>query len=345
MSERVKTISEIKEMISGKEYSFLWKNEHLGSRIMFLTLGGSYSYGTNIPGSDIDVRGCTMNSRSDILGLTSFEQIVNTSTDTTVYAFNKLVQLLLNCNPNVIEMLGCKPEHYILMTSLGKELIDNRKLFLSQRAVISFGGYANQQLRRLENAIARDALPQGRREEHMMKSMENSVATFERKYSSFPYGSIKLYTGNSQREDLDREVFVDVSLKRFPAREFHSMINDMTNIIGTYEKLNGRNRKKDEAHLNKHAMHLIRLYLMCLDILENGEIVTYRKKDHDLLMRIRSGEYQNPDGTYRQEFFDMVNDFERRLQYAKENTALPKTPDMKLVEEFVEHINTEAINA
>lgn len=41
----------------------------------------------------------------------------------------------------------------------------------------------------------------------------------------------------------------------------------------------------------------------------------------------------------------MVNDFECQLQYAKENTALPKTPDMKLVEEFVEHINTEAINA
>lgn len=54
------------------------------------------------------------------------------------------------------------------------------------------------------------------------------------------------------------------------------MMNDMTNVLGTYEKLNHRNHKKDDNHLNKHAMHLVRLYLMCLDILEKEDIITYR---------------------------------------------------------------------
>ena len=91
------TIEQIKEMVNGSAYDFLRTNEHLGSKIIFLTLGGSYSYGTNVETSDVDVRGCALNSESDLLGLTSFEQVVNTQTDTTIYAFNKLVSLLLNC--------------------------------------------------------------------------------------------------------------------------------------------------------------------------------------------------------------------------------------------------------
>lgn len=122
------------------------------------------------------------------------------------------------------------------------------------------------------------------------------------------------------------------------------MINDMTNIIGNYEKLNGRNKKKDEASLNKHAMHLVRLYLMCFDILEKEEINTYRETDHDLLMSIRNGKFMQEDGTYKQEFFDMVNKLEKRLQYDKENTSLPKVPDIKIVEDFVMDVNRKAID-
>ena len=124
------TIEQIKEMVNGSAYDFLRTNEHLGRKIIFLTLGGSYSYGTNVETSDVDVRGCAFNSESDLLGLTSFEQVVNTQTDTTIYAFNKLVSLLLNCNPNTIEMLGCKPEHYFYISDIGREMIANRKMFL-----------------------------------------------------------------------------------------------------------------------------------------------------------------------------------------------------------------------
>ena len=133
-----------------------------------------------------------MNSASDIVGLSNFEQFVETNTDTTVYGFNKLIGLLLNCNPNTIEMLGCKPEHYIYMTDAGREMIENRKLFLSKRAIHSFGGYANQQLNRLENALARDRLAQAQKEEHIRRSMQNSVQSFESRYTDFEAGSIKL---------------------------------------------------------------------------------------------------------------------------------------------------------
>lgn len=52
------------------------------------------------------------------------------------------------------------------MSDLGKELIENQQLFLSKKAIKSFGGYASAQLRRLQNAIARDSLPQTEKEKH-----------------------------------------------------------------------------------------------------------------------------------------------------------------------------------
>ena len=337
------TTEELRSLTEKPEYSFLRTNEHLGNRIIFLTLGGSHAYGTNVEGSDVDMRGCALNSRSDLLGMTNFEQVVDNGTDTTVYAFNKLVSLLLNCNPNCIELLGCKPEHYFVLTDIGRQMIANRKMFLSKKAVNSFGGYANAQLRRLQNAIARDSLPQAQKEEHIRQSMESAMLAFEHTYTEFKQGSIRLYTGAPTTEGLDRELYADVRMAGMPVRQLHSMLNDLSNILGSYDKLNHRN-KKDENHLNKHAMHLIRLYLMCIDILEKEDIITYREADHDLLMSIRNGAYQKEDGTFRQEFFDMLHEYEKRMEYAKENTSLPKGPNMKIIEEFVESVNLKAIH-
>lgn len=339
------TIEEIKTMVNGPDYDFLRTNSHLGGgKIIFLTLGGSYSYGTNVESSDVDIRGCALGLPSDLIGLTKFEQFINTETDTTVYEFNKLIRLLLNCNPNVIEMLGCRSDHYILLTEVGEMMLKNRQLFLSKRAVNSFGGYATSQLRRLENALAHDKLPQARVEEHIRNSMNSAMISFAERHDDIVKDSVILYTADSQRDDLDKELFADITLKKFPVREFKAMLNELSNILGNYDKLNHRNKKKDDDHLNKHAMHLIRLYLICLDILEKKDIITYRGDDLDLLMSIRRGEYQKEDGTYRQEFFDMVSDFERRLDYAKKNTDLPDNPNMKAVEEFVMEVNRRALN-
>lgn len=61
------------------------------------------------------------------------------------------------------------------------------------------------------------------------------------------------------------------------------MMGIMINVIRDYDKIGKRNRKKDDNHLNKHAMHLIRLFMMAIDILEKGEIRTHRADDLELL--------------------------------------------------------------
>ena len=92
--------------IEKPEYDFLRENDHLGSNVCLLTVGGSHAYGTSVEGSDIDIRGCALNSAMEILTGTGFEQVINNETDTTIYSFNKLVSLLTGCNPNVLELLG-----------------------------------------------------------------------------------------------------------------------------------------------------------------------------------------------------------------------------------------------
>ena len=156
---------DFKAIMNSKEYDFLRTHERFGNRMMLLGLGGSYAYGTNNEGSDIDFRGITLNLPSDLLGLTSFEQYTDEHTDTVIYSFNKIVKLLLECNPNTIEILGLDEEQYLIKTEIGQKLLDNSKLFLSKRAAKSFGGYASAQLRRLQNAIARDSMSQSEREQ------------------------------------------------------------------------------------------------------------------------------------------------------------------------------------
>lgn len=331
------------KLMNSAQYDFLRDNPRLGKRIILMGLGGSYAYGTNNENSDIDFRGITLNLPSDLLGLTEFEQYEDENTDTVIYSFNKVVKLLLECNPNIIEMLGLDEEQYLIKTALGQELLDHKSLFLSKRAAKSFGGYASAQLRRLQNAIARDSMPQQEREQHIYNSVKNALEDFRRKNEMFDKGNIHIYIDESDNPEFQTEIFIDAEYKHLPLRDYENMLGAMNNVIRDYDKIGKRNRKKDDNHLNKHAMHLIRLFMMAIDILEKGEIRTHRTDDLELLRSIRRGDFQKEDKSFSKEFYDILSDYERRLERATQNTILPDNPDMEEVGKFVERMNRRAI--
>ena len=332
-----------KQILQQTEYEFIQTDKHLGKHVILLGLAGSYSYGTNIDTSDIDIRGITLNQKSDLIGLTRFEQYVDENTDTVIYAFNKIITLLLSCNPNTIELLGLNPEHYLYLNDIGRLLLDNKRLFLSKRAINSFGGYADAQLRRLQNALARDSFLQSEKEQHIFNSVKNAMHDFNNHYKHFENGSLEIFIDKAVNPEFETEIFVNADMKHYPLRDYSGMWNTMANVVRDYEKIGKRNKKKDDLHLNKHAMHLIRLFMMALDILEKGEINTCRVKEHELLMDIRYGKYQKKDGTFHESFYDMLSEFEKKLHYAAENTDLPEEPDMLKVQELVMTINERVI--
>lgn len=337
-------MTDFKELLNTTEYDFLKINPHLGTNIILLGLGGSHAYGTNVEGSDVDIRGIALNSKEEILGSANFEQVVNEGTDTTIYSIRKIISLLTSCNPNTIELLGLKPEHYLYLSQIGHELLDNKKLFLSRRAKYSFGGYAFAQLRRLDNKAAR-TIEQAEREQHILNSIITATYAWPDKYGCFKAGEgIKLYLDNSEQPDLDKEIFMDINLTHYPLRDYKAMWSDMKNIVSDYDKIGHRNQNAIErGKLGKHMMHLVRLYLMCIDILEKEEIITYRENDIPFLMDIRNGKFLDSNSQPLAEFYEMVNDYEKRLEYAVENTSLPDKPDYNKINDFLMSVNERVI--
>lgn len=332
-------LEQIKSKVASPEYDFLRTTDTLGSHIVLLGLGGSHAYGTNNENSDLDIRGIATNSKRNILIGNDFKQVVEVETDTTIYSFDKIIDLFCSCNPNTIELLGLKPEHYLYMSPIGKEIVDNRKMFLSKRAVHTFGGYANAQLRRLENKSAR-LVSQSDMEKHILKSIEHASVDLKERYFGMPEDAIKLYIDTAVQEGYDTEIFMDVVLNHYPLRDFKDLWSEMHAIVKSYSKIGKRNENAIEHNkLGKHMMHLVRLYYTCFDILENGEICTYRDKEHDFLMEIRNGRYLDENRQPTEEFYKIVDNLEKRLDYLAENTNLPDVVDMELINDFKASVN------
>lgn len=336
-------IDDIKRKVESEEYHFL-REKPLGNNIIILGLGGSHAYGTNNENSDIDVRGVATHSPEDILTRKGFDQVVNEATDTTVYSLEKIVNLLSNCNPNTIEILGLEPWQYLYITDIGQALIDNRDMFLSKRAIHSFGGYASQQLWRL-NQIAVRYVGQQQQEKHILESIESARYTYPEKYFNYPEDSIKLYVDKAVNEEYDTEIFMDINLTHYPLRDYKSMWSEMNNVVKDYSKIGKRNKRAiDKDKLGKHMCHLVRLYLMLFDILEKGEINTYRKNDKDFLIEIRNGKFLNEEKQPVDEFYDLVNEYESRLNYLKDHTDLPDNPDYKRINKFLADANWSVLD-
>lgn len=365
---------DIKEVINSSDYDFLRTSEYLND-IMFLCFGGSYSYGLNTETSDIDIRGVCfppidnltgfgfVNKSSDpavIFGDSGFEQYTETKTDTTIYSIYKLIRLLYKCNPNTIEMLGCKPEHYCNVSSAGHYFLKNGNVFLSKMAYRSFAEYARGQFQRLKNALGRqrqgnlsnclcmsDAI--SRMQKHLTESYHNYKPNMVRVYITDSIGnpiyingkkvepddiSIMFYNeykevvaNNVRVPDEDIQVMFDVNMTGIPSKQLSSVMNEITSNIKEFNKVLGhRNNKKDDYHLNKHAMHLLRLYMMGKDILQEQKIVTYREKEHDFLMSVKNGCYFTGE-SFTKEFFDIVAQYSNDLDVAYKKSKLPEIPD------------------
>lgn len=336
-------MEQIKEKLKSEEYDFLRKNPELGDSIILLALGGSHAYGMDMEGSDLDVRGIALNKKEEILLGNDFEATVDSDKDTTIYSFSKIIQLLTSNNPNAFEILGCRPEHYLYLSEIGRELVENRKMFLSQMCIHTFGGYAASQLRRLENKAARLA-GQAQNEAYILKSIENARYSFRNKYAPWGDNDVKLYIDTSAQRGYGSEIFMDVYLHHYPLRDWAGMWNEMKAIVSSYNRIGKRNEKAiNKNKLGKHMAHLLRLYMMCIDILEKEEIITYREGEHELLMSIRNGAYLDENRQPVPAFYDLLNEYEKRADYARKNTALPTAPDYGRINEFRMYVNERIV--
>ena len=115
--------------------------------IIFNCVAGSVSYGTNTADSDIDERGLFI--LPSVLHRSIFHPVAEVASekqDTKFYELKKFISLAAECNPNIIELLWSPQDCIKFTTPVANRLIENRRLFISKKALHTFSGYAFSQI-------------------------------------------------------------------------------------------------------------------------------------------------------------------------------------------------------
>lgn len=137
--------------------------------LIMLHTAGSRLYGNSTPESDWDYRGVFIASPETKLGiLGTVEQLegkdvynslvqaglkLEETDDIVIYELNRFVKLAIENNPNIMDTLCydyTNPDFTIYVNDKGKELIDNKGLFISSKLKFTFSGYAISQLARIK---------------------------------------------------------------------------------------------------------------------------------------------------------------------------------------------------
>lgn len=135
--------------------------------LILLHTSGSRLYGNATEHSDWDYRGVFIAPKETKLGLIGSVQqlegkdvwkslkaagldLVETD-DICIYELNRFAQLAAENNPNVVDTLCCPEDKCLYISDKGRELTQNRHLFLSSKLKFTFSGYAISQLAKIKN--------------------------------------------------------------------------------------------------------------------------------------------------------------------------------------------------
>ncbi len=117
------------------------------SKFIFRAIVGSQSYGTQTPTSDIDMKGVYMQSERELLSF-GYKEQYEVGKDESYYEVRRFLQLLQSANPTVLELLYSPDDCILEKTPHFDLIINNRDKFLTQKCLMSFGGYAVAQIKK-----------------------------------------------------------------------------------------------------------------------------------------------------------------------------------------------------
>lgn len=343
-------------------------------------LSGSHAYGTNIASSDIDYRGLFVSPPE--LTLSPFDNVSQHSgsgdEDRVLYDLDKFMQMVVNQNPNIIELLWCDESDIIFRSDAYDYLRSQRDVLLSSKAKFTFSGYAMSQLKRIKGHNKwinnpRDILPPKQTDFVSIAQNFTKFNLMNRDFIKFRYGHRLIpYGGNlhgvykANNYDLfdDDHDFLntvydkDLDHDFFNGGVFHRLVHggrkpplfiisfraveyklDHDNWKSYWTWKNNRNEvratlEEDHGYDTKHAMHLIRLMSMCVELLESGK-VNVKRDDADYLLSIRFGSLSYS------ELLLLAESFEQRANELYKTTKLQKTVDQKVAAKI--HRTTQAI--
>jgi predicted nucleotidyltransferase len=363
---------------------------------ILLCKSGSHAYGLATEASDVDYKGVFIASPEYFYGFRTIEQkdgggqdgndpesglfpfLSNQSTqvDCVIYEVRKYIQLLLNNNPNILEMLFQPEESIIYSTSLAQKLIDTRYSFLSKKVKYSLAGYAYSQLKRIETHRSWLLNPPSappKLEDYGLTNEWKAVAKSEiNAFLEFLYILVKDRLEYLETIDQIKELYYQIDLKQVLksgkfienpetldfacgitrcSKEFlhllhqtHLYQRDLKYWNSFVEWKTKRNPKRAEMEAKcnfdaKHASHAVRLLRMGVEALDNCDLYVDRTNiDRDYLLSIKLGNEKYED------VMEVCDKLFEQLEEKYNTSKLRRAPDTKKAEEICVEIVTEFLN-
>lgn len=288
----------------------------------------------------------------------------------SVYDIRKFFKLAVDNNPNILDLLFCRDSEVKYSTAVGDKLREHARDFLSTKSRFTFAGFALSQLKRINTHrewLLSPPTHRPTREEFGLtiepkfnsEQLQATMASIKKKLDSWEidYGDMdqagKIYVQNQialhlaeQRLASDEkfaaacrtlgysENFIYLLQKE---KEYKAAVTHWKQYQDWKKNRNPQRAamEKESGFDRKHASHLVRLYRMCLEILEKSEVNVWRE-DAEELLSIRNGAWSYQD------LMDFVEKQEPLLDVAYKASTLPKRPNLKkldklcikLIEEF-----------
>jgi len=345
--------------------------------LIYLVRHGSRAYNCHTETSDDDYKGICIPPKQYYFGnLNKFEQaeLKDPNPDTVIFEIKKFFSLAVQANPNVLETLFVDENDRLYVSALGQEILDNRELFLSKKIYHTMKGYAYAQMKRLtshrgwllnplKEAPKRSDFGLPELPEIPKQQLDSIKALLKKKLDKFDFNFLDQLT-NDQRigikeivSDIVGEMKISLDDKWLGAcrqiglndnlieimkleREFENAQNHW-NAYLSWKKNRNPKRYEIESKVGydtKHFYHVIRLFLMCEEVLSTGKLIV-KRPDREMFMDIRSGKWKYED---LMDFAEKKNIVCEDLY--KNSTTIPHIPNHKKIDELCIKLVEKGIN-
>jgi predicted nucleotidyltransferase len=301
--------------------------------LIYETVHGSRAYGLEREGSDTDVKGVIVGPAVWYHGFLEAKEQIELSADHVLFEVRKFVRLAAAANPTILELLFTDPSDHLKVTEVGRRLLDARESFLTMRVAETFDGYAMGQLKRIQTHrrwLLEPPAKEPLRSDYRLP--EASVVPRDQ------LGAAEALIEKGRMDEADTSAnFLELLAreKRYKHARQH---------WAQYQKwLAERNPVRaaleaEHGYDTKHAMHLVRLQRMAIEILERGG-VHVRRADREELLAIRDGAWSYD------ELLAASEAMTERVQALRAKPRLPLEPDYDALNRLCAEIVEEVLRA
>lgn len=341
---------------------------HDPARVILVAVTGSRAYGTFRPDSDYDYKGVCVPPHQYRMGfLHNFDQLlIEDPIDCALFDVIKFVRMATDCNPNILDVLFAHEDHLIVRTMAGQLLLDSRDLFLSKKASSSFRGYAISQIMRIKRHRRWLLEPRKSKPERSEFGLPDEVpipkdqlnaalSRIQKKLDSWQidfgqmddaekiYVKEQIHTHLSEMEIANDQKFSSAGRLLGYEENFLEMLSREKKWRKAVEDWNNylrwkRDRNPARAELErkygydtKHGMHLVRLMLMCREILTEGKVIVQRP-DAEMLKSIIYGEWGYD------KLAAWAEEQDKELVEIGRKSSLPSKPNKQKLDELCQQV-------